>query len=72
MGSQGHISFEDWIAWVFDRTSGDWVWEEDYGGDAWFTNDRLMAEYFIDVHTNSVELLSDFSNDQIGWGLWNL
>lgn len=80
MAGPDHISFEDWVVWVFDRTNRDWVWREldceryvdDDDAFPWLLNGPLQAQHFIDLHHDSVRQLSKYNDDQVGWGLWNL
>lgn len=70
MAKANFISFEDWVEWVFNHDDGDWVWTAAY--PSWQSNHRLMVEYFVALHRNPFNLLAKFTDNQIGWGFWNL
>lgn len=72
MAGDSFISFEDWVEWMFDRRGTDWVWEEEFEWQPWLQNRRLVAEHAIRLHNNPVPVLSRFSNEQAGDGLWIL
>lgn len=70
MAKQNHISFEDWVAWMFDRRDRDWAWDVEEDDAPWIRNRRLLTEHFIELHTDPVKPLARYSNHQIGWGLY--
>jgi len=70
MAKENHISFEDWVEWMFDRQDKDWIWKIE--SPIWISNHRLMAEHFVALHLNPLAPLANFNDDQIGWGFWNL
>jgi hypothetical protein len=75
MGRQiGDLSFEDWIAYVFDHPVTDPAWHWDIDRDYW---DELgqpaitvayLSRAFEDAHT----MLAPFSDAQLHQGLWFL
>lgn len=72
MAKENHISFEDWVEWVFNRDDSEWVWKGDNLSAKWLRNTKLIAEHFVQLHCNSVRSLCQFTNNQIGLGLGNL
>jgi hypothetical protein len=74
------ISFEAFVAWLFDREPGDWdrMWsqtDEPIGSAAkplWSANASMLIEHVIRLHESPLAIFAPFTNEQMGKALWSL
>jgi len=68
-----HLSFEEWIAYAFDRPvrarENAWYWQ-DY--DWWEPEPQQAVAYLTQLFERSGGLLEHFTDGEIGQGLWYL
>ncbi len=73
MPNEDSISYEDWVRFIFDRTDRNWVWKEmELENFAWLQDSSINHEYFCKLAEKPLPILSSYSHDQIGDGLWVL
>ena len=64
------LSFEEWIAFVFDRPVSDTEWRWDASADWWEGPPAIQAEYVARLFETSQDSLARYSDAQVNRGLY--
>lgn len=63
-------TFTDWVRGIFDHPVVDPAWYWDLESDECLEADNTNAEYLTRLFSESATIFADYSDDQVGQGLW--
>lgn len=66
------LTFEEWILFTFDHSVEGPAWYHAFDDDVWDGSSELTVAYVTRLFRDPLPALADFSDDQIGQGLWYL